>query len=396
MHPTTPADWRLYPDASGGYSRRAKKAAQRLTAALGKAKAELDWWASTGFENIPKLSMKGRLEQMGIWLRGAWRQSKVEKIQRTYSDVGTDSAVGELFYGILLTHLKTAIQKVHPRIRLAAKFDVFDHDALVQKMKDMGHPMAHAEKYHLKQVKEHARGSKFVFRSKAMENIWNEAISGQISDGIWGGPGGGWWRLYWAWIPTSTGGGTTVQGTATTTEDDVRAMLVEIKGAMDDVKKDPLRAPDPPKGQEPKTDIEKIEHELRWKFGLKDATMVFSQILVGLYGRRTSQYHFFAIYEDHDTGEFVGGNAYGTFGKAPKSVQLARDADIKKVKKKVQRKINKKMGDYGPKDDLLPNKWKTRGWRWGSAETRRKLIRMAYNNPARRAEVLALLKKRGW
>lgn len=351
-------------------------------------------------KQVARISYNGR-----VWEPGPWQSAKEIKVGSSYRilDYFTGGDSPDPRKGWTLKSLPKKLVPMEHRVasvarqwmRRVAKFDVFDHDALVEDMKAKGLPTAQAENIHIQQVKEHARKSKFIFRLPEMQAMWDNEISGQITDGIWGGPGGGYWRLYWGWLPTATGGGTVVKGSATSstktppgfvpklmssrgasllkivqrtnpgaTIDEVEVMLLEIKDAMDSVKKDPLRAPEAPAGNKPKTDIERIEHELRWKFGLKNTTMVFSQILVGRYGRRTSQYHFFAIYEDHDTGEFVGGNAYGTFGKPPKSVQLARDADLKKVKRKVQSKINKKLGDYEPKDDLLPNQWRSRGWSW--------------------------------
>jgi len=113
------------------------------------------------------------------------------------------------------------------------------------------------------------------------------------------------------------------------------------------------------------SDHQKIRKELMWKFEVKDPKVIWESIMVGLEGNRTSQYHFFVLWQDKDTGEYVGGNAYGSFGNSPKSVLLMRDADQGKVEKKVKSKMRSKSRKYAPKDELIPNGWRPR---WGSLE----------------------------
>jgi hypothetical protein len=113
------------------------------------------------------------------------------------------------------------------------------------------------------------------------------------------------------------------------------------------------------------SDHQKIRKELMWKFEIKDPKVLWESIMVGLECNRTSQYHFFVLWQDKDTGEYVGGNAYGSFGNSPKSVLLMRDADQGKVEKKVKSKMRSKSRKYAPKDELIPNAWRPK---WGSLE----------------------------
>jgi len=56
-----------------------------------------------------------------------------------------------------------------------------------------------------------ARDVVFVFRNKAMEDLWNDELAGQISDGAWENtPGTGW--EFWTAIKTRTGSKTQLMG----------------------------------------------------------------------------------------------------------------------------------------------------------------------------------------
>jgi hypothetical protein len=244
-------------------------------------------------------------------------------------------------------------------------------------------------KWMVMKVNEMAKKARFVFRTKGMQNLWDEELRGQITDGYWEG-GVKLSDLFWSDVPTAAGGRTGVKGTAPhgvrtrfrfrdlvphlgdrmlryvqkyepeATMDDVVAYCDEIQDAVAAVKLEPIRAPEP-EGGAGRSDIEKIRHELQWRFEMDDPVQVAETIMVGRGGGRANKYHYFAIWQDRATGEFIGGNAYGSFGKAPKSVIIDRGDDLAKVQRKVQSKINRKERDYEHKDELTPSKYR---WRW--------------------------------
>jgi hypothetical protein len=253
-------------------------------------------------------------------------------------------------------------------------------------------------KWHVLRVHEMAKKAKFVFRNEAMKALWDDEIRGQITDGMFGGYGTARISdLFWADVPAAVGGSTKVNGVApsgartkfqfrdlvnhvgdrmlTTVQQsepaatmaDVEDYLDEMAVAVKGVKKEDIRAPDAAPssgGAGPASDIDKIRHELQWKLGVKNPKVIAENVMVGRAGRRTQQYHYFVIWQDKATNEFVGANAYGTFGKSPRSVEIARDDDMAKVQRKVQAKIRKKSRDYETKPSLTPNQWR---WKWGAS-----------------------------
>ena len=237
-------------------------------------------------------------------------------------------------------------------------------------------PMLEHAKPNIKKLWDIAQSATFTFRTKGMDRLW-EFVRGQITDGHWENKPGHTASLVWAWMPAKVGSKTQVKGTlphsvknyklvelvqvglmddmlkdvqkveADATEETVTEYLKEIEAAMRKAKRERIRAPEEEGGEEPKSDRERIRRELAWKFDLgDDAKLVFEVMMEGAVYGRQGQYHYFAIFQDPKTGDYVGGNAYGKFGKSPKSVELARGPDLDAVKSKVEKKISAKTGKY--------------------------------------------------
>ena len=56
----------------------------------------------------------------------------------------------------------------------------------------------------------------------------------------------------------------------------------------------------------------------------------------------SNKFHYFGVFEDPDTHEFVGGNAYGRIGGPPKGMEIARGPNLNAVISAVQSKISAK------------------------------------------------------
>lgn len=235
----------------------------------------------------------------------------------------------------------------------------------------------------IKAIADLAEDARFTFRTKAMQDLWDLLVTGQITDGIWENSKGRVPSLFWSWMTTGTGGSTSIRGAGPNalrtnyplrkeilkwsgadalklvqktepdaTLEDVGEYLDEIAGAMKKVKTVKIRAPEMDDAANV-SDVDKMRHELKWKLGLQNAKVESETLLEGT-GGRSGQYHFFTVFYDPETEEYVGGSAYGRFGKAPKSVQIARGPDKAKVEKKVNTKMRAKerKGYYPSKGRL--------------------------------------------
>jgi hypothetical protein len=253
-----------------------------------------------------------------------------------------------------------------------------------------------------------AKGSQFTFRNQALKDLWEQEITGQTTDGMWERHR----TLYWYYMPTSLGGSTKVTGEIpagaksnyrftdllrdvgdrmldiiqksepAATMGDLKAYLVELEKAVKAGPKEQTSAPLPGPGEAaPASEKDQIRRELEWRFNLKNPKVVMEKLLEGQ-GSRANQYHFFAIFQDPATQEYIGGNAYGSFGKKPKSVEVARNADLKKVEKKLETKIRQKeRKGYGASGRLA------------STGLRDKLVRLAHDNPKLRKHLVPILKQ---
>jgi hypothetical protein len=250
----------------------------------------------------------------------------------------------------------------------------------------------------IKAIADLAEGAKFTFETKAMQNLWDLLVTGQITDGIWENSKGRVPSLFWAWMSTGTGGSTSIRGEGPNalrtnyplrkeilkwsgkdalkivqktepdaTLEDVGDYLDEIARAMKKVKKVKIRAPEMEDAGSA-SDMDKMRHELKWKLGLSNPKVEWEKLLEGT-GSRSGQYHFFAVYFDPETEEYVGANAYGRFGKSPKSVQIARGPVLKKVEGKVNTKMRaKERKGYYPSKGRLAMQRKAREFKFTKSD----------------------------
>lgn len=86
---------------------------------------------------------------------------------------------------------------------------------------------------------------------------------------------------------------------------------------------------------------------LESKTGVSNYTEIDTMYLEGV-GSRGGQFHFFVLWEDTDTGLFVGASAYGKLANPAgvKAVEIARNEDLSKVERKVATKYRSKVKKY--------------------------------------------------
>lgn len=230
----------------------------------------------------------------------------------------------------------------------------------------------HAPSPSAKKAWELSQGAVFTFKSQAMKDLWDEELRGQITDGHWENQVTTA-DLFWYDVPTKVGGSTSLKGKIPNgahknfnfadkplldavgdrmleivrkhekeaTMDDLVAMLKEITKAVRAAKKDPMRS-----GETAGSTLDDLRKEVAWKAGVKKAVDPrFEQYMIGDVQGRYGKFHYFCVFKDPASGEYIGLSAYGKEGKRPKSVVIAK-GDEDDVTKKVKKKVNAKSRKY--------------------------------------------------
>lgn len=241
----------------------------------------------------------------------------------------------------------------------------------------------------------YAKKNLFMFRTKAMEDLWNNELVGQISDGAWENSSNNSWE-FWGNLPTSVGGKTALRaGTdelirksfdfagelydvigdrmlkiiqvtePEATESTLIRYLAEIKSAMLASGKLPIS----PYGEEKTPVLEeevlvptkgavplpgpdeqqafriKLLHHLSSELGylVRTPNLAAEAFLYAPLGGRAGQFHYFAVVSETGYGPYMALSAYGKFGKLPKIVVLFksrdRDSCLEAAKDKAKSKI---------------------------------------------------------
>lgn len=224
-------------------------------------------------------------------------------------------------------------------------------------------------------------GSTFHFRNKAMQDLWNDALMGQISDGMWENAANTGW-LFWANLKESVGGATKIEGgipssvrksfnflsrdmieiigdqmlsavqksepqaTMGQTIKYVQEIMTAMKGGVT------LEAPAGEGAETPAAmpDAQSQIHEhRRMLFETFDAAKVkfnASDVYGEAFsfastGSRAGQYHYFIIISN--LGWYTVVSAYGKLGKPPKAVVLGAKVSLSDALKLVHNKVKSKL-----------------------------------------------------
>jgi len=234
-----------------------------------------------------------------------------------------------------------------------------------------------------------SRDAVFTFRTQAMKDLWDEELRGQITDGHWES-GARTGDLFWYDVPTKVGSSTKLTGKIPNgarknfnfadktlvrglkdrmldyvhksqpdaTEADLVDMLKEITKAVKAAKQDPIRS-----GETRGSSLDDLRKEVFWKANLKGRVEPsYEMYLVGAVPGRFGKFHYFVVLQDKDAGEYVGLSAYGTEGKKPKSVVIARGPDMAVVTAKVDKKYYAKRRKYAPAElpEAVGQGWRTK------------------------------------
>ncbi len=240
-------------------------------------------------------------------------------------------------------------------------------------------------------LSDRATKCRFVFHCKAQEDLWNNELTGQISDGMWENSSNTSWQ-FWCGMPTAVGGATHIEGPVpdirktfnfldrdlmdvvgdrmleeiqktepSATEATLVKYLTEIKQAMSGAK---IEAPAAPKPSDVANGLgmllpdEAAEMNLLHK--LRAACFTAAKIpfnisavrgelfLFADSGSRAGQYHYFCVFSN-PYGEYAY-SAYGKVGGTPKIVSLYENMMAGEALKAAAAKAKAKfVSGYAPK-----------------------------------------------